>query len=91
MPDTVYTVEFWALVALLLGTVYVLQRITRNTAYRLGATHGFALGIDRTIKTMIKEKLVCDKNGIPYTKDEVLSKIIPTINAEMKKEVEHEV
>lgn len=89
MFDTFLTWQFWAVFIPLMSAIWIKVRLTRYHYYGLGATHGFALGISRTVQTLITTDMIStDKeNGRTLTQDEVIKLISPIITDELIKEV----
>lgn len=89
MIDTLFTWQFWAVFIPLMLVIWVKMRITQYHYYGLGATHGFALGISRTVQTLITTNMIStDKDtGRTLTQDEVIKLISPIITDELIKEV----
>ena len=82
--------ESWIIIFLLLLLIWVNQRAVKADAYRLGATQGFMLGIDRTIKVMREQQMVTDDElGVVPTREELIKKLAPLVTidviAEMKR------
>lgn len=77
------------MILLLVGVVWLKQYLDRKEAYRDGASHGFVLGVDRTIKIMVEQHLVArDPDGPFLTADELITKLGPVITNSVIKEAE---
>jgi|GEM_PF-7082557 len=93
MFDSLYTPEFWLIVVLLLSVLWIINSNTRKYAYKLGATHGFALGINHTVGAMLDEHIVDKTNdrGYRVNKAELVEYITPIITAKLQKQLRREV
>jgi hypothetical protein len=84
-----FTWELIAVAALLLGVVWYKQHQDRKEAYREGATHGFILGIDRTIGMMVDQQMIKRRAREPVqTKDDLMIKMAPLIAESVIKDAE---
>jgi hypothetical protein len=74
------TWELIAVIVLLLGVVWYKQHQDRKQAYREGATHGFMLGIDRTIGMMVDRQMIKRRAREPVlTKEDLMIRMTPLI------------
>jgi hypothetical protein len=83
------TWEMIAVILLLVGVVWYKQHIDRKQAYREGATHGFMLGIDKTIGMMVDHKMIKRRASEPVlTKDDLMVRMAPMIAESVIKDAE---
>ncbi len=83
------TWELIAVALLLIGVVWYKQHVDRQQAYREGATHGFMLGIDRTIGMMVDHQMIKRRAREPVqTKDDIMVKMAPLIAESVIKDAE---
>lgn len=89
MLDTLLTWQFWVVFIPLILTIVINNRLTKYKYYKLGATQGFALGISRTVKTLINIDMISadTSKGRVLSQDEVVKLISPIITDELIKEV----
>lgn len=84
MIEAMMRPESWIIVILLLLLIWVNQRAVKADAYRLGATQGFMLGIDRTIKVMREQQMVSDNDlGTTPTREELIKKLAPLVTIDV--------
>lgn len=73
----------WELVLVILLLILLLgykQHVDRRQAYQEGATHGFMLGVDRTIGVMVDRQMVKRKSRSPVpTKEDLVAQLAPLI------------
>ena len=82
--DTMMRPETWIVITSLVALLWLNQRTVKYEAYRLGATQGFMLGIDRTIKVMREQKMISDDDqGLQLDKEELIIKLTPMITADV--------
>lgn len=81
--------EAAVVIVLLIGVVWIKQTMISKDSYRKGASDGFVLGIDRTIKVMLEQHMLARKDDEPFpTKEELLIKLAPMITSSVTKELE---
>lgn len=88
MIDTLLTWQFWTVFLLLMWVIWIKVRITRQEYYLLGTRQGFALGISRTVKTLVDEHMI-SKDAFEASDldvDKLVDKIAPIIAANLVKE-----
>lgn len=89
MFDSLYTIEFWFIAILLVGAIWIKVRYVHSDAFRQGASKGFALGMNRTIKIMLESNMINSKDdsGNDLTEEELIQKLRPKIVDRLLKEV----
>ena len=89
MIDVLTRPEFWLLSVSLIAVIWIKQRMIHKDAYRIGATQGFVLGVDRTIKVLDDLHMInkLDHDGNQMSRDDIIIKMTPLITASVIQEM----
>ena len=75
------------MMALLMAVLWLKNHLVYKDGYRAGATQGFVLGIDRTIKILTDKNMIIDGDNV-IDSEELLVRLAPIITDSVVKEID---